>query len=128
VSLRLLVDHCLFLHPDQPAQLSNHLPAYTVGSRRVNVQVECLVDVIQALGSSDDPQSQLHHFTQALREVFVHRTLEATSGSAPTRTARTHAVREVSGGRSHADHASAVNLKKLEDRVDSIVEYMCRFV
>jgi hypothetical protein len=71
VSLRLLVDHGLFLHPDQPAQLSNHLPAYTVGSRRANVQVECLVDVIQALGSSDDPQSQLHHFTQALREVFV---------------------------------------------------------
>jgi hypothetical protein len=28
VILSLLVDHCLFLHPDQHAQLKNHLPAY----------------------------------------------------------------------------------------------------
>ena len=71
VILSLLVDHCLFFHPDQHAQLSNKLPAYTVGSLRANVPVECLVDVIQELGSSDDPQSQMHHFTQALREAFV---------------------------------------------------------
>jgi hypothetical protein len=71
VILSLLVDHCLFFHPDQHAQLSNNLPAYTVGSLRANVQVECLVDVIQELVSSDAPQSQLHRFTQALREVFV---------------------------------------------------------
>jgi hypothetical protein len=66
VILSLLVDHCLFFHPDQHAQLSNNLPAYTVGSLRANVQVECLVNVIQELVSSDDPQSQLHRFTHAL--------------------------------------------------------------
>ena len=31
VILSLLVDHALFLHPDQHAQLKNNLPAYTVG-------------------------------------------------------------------------------------------------
>jgi hypothetical protein len=46
VILRLWVDHCLFLHPDHLAQLKSNLPAYTVGSLRANVQVECLVDVI----------------------------------------------------------------------------------
>jgi hypothetical protein len=71
VILSLLVDHCLFLHPDQLAQLSTHLPAYTVGSLRANVQVACLVDVIQNLISSDDPQSRLQRFTQALYTVFA---------------------------------------------------------
>jgi len=54
VILSLLVDHCLFFHPDQHAQLRNNLPAYTVGSLRANVQVECLVDVIQHLIASED--------------------------------------------------------------------------
>jgi hypothetical protein len=71
VILSLLVDHGLFFHPDQHAQLKHHLPAYTVGSLRTNVQVECLVHVITNLLSSNDPQVQLHHFTHALHEMFV---------------------------------------------------------
>jgi len=71
VILSLLVDHALFFHPDQHAQFSNNLPAYTVGSLRAHVQVECLVDVIQELVSSDEPQRQLQRFTQALHEMFA---------------------------------------------------------
>ena len=71
VILSLLVDHRLFVHPDQQAQLKNNLPAYTVGSLRANVQVECLVNVIDDLVSSDHPQDKLKHFTQALHEVFA---------------------------------------------------------
>ena len=71
VILSLLVDHALFVHPAQEAQLKNNLPAYTVGSLRANVQVECLVEVIEELVASDDPQSRLHHFTKALHEVFA---------------------------------------------------------
>jgi hypothetical protein len=71
VILSLLVDHSLFMHPDQQRQLKNNLPAYTVGSLRANVQVECLVDVIDGLVSSDDPQEQLKRFTHALHEVFA---------------------------------------------------------
>ena len=71
VILSLLVDHSLFLHPDQQAQLKNNLPAYTVGSLRANVQVECLVEVIADLVSSDKPQEKLQRFTQALHEVFA---------------------------------------------------------
>lgn len=69
--LSLLVDHALCLHPDQHAQLPNNLPAYTVGSLRAHVQVECLVEVIDALVSADDPQEKLKRFTQALHEVFA---------------------------------------------------------
>jgi hypothetical protein len=71
VILSLLVDHGLFLHPDQHAQLKNNLPAYTVGSLRAHVQVDCLVNVIEEVVVSDDPQSQLHRFTRALHEVFT---------------------------------------------------------
>src|SRR3989454_6939963 len=66
VILSLLVDHSLFVHPDQQAQLKNNLPAYTVGSLRAHVQVECLVDVIDDLVSSDNPQDKLTRFTKAL--------------------------------------------------------------
>jgi hypothetical protein len=71
VILSLLVDHSLFVHPDQQAQLKHNLPAYTVGSLRANVQVECLVDVIDDLVSSDDPQDKMKRFTKALHEVFA---------------------------------------------------------
>jgi hypothetical protein len=71
VILSLLVDHSLFLHPDQQRQLKNNLPAYTVGSLRANVQVECLVEVIDDWVSSDDPQEKLTRFTNALPKVFA---------------------------------------------------------
>src|SRR5215813_10772389 len=71
VILSLLVDHSLFVHPDQQRQLKNNLPAYTGGSLRANVQVECLVEVIDDLISSDHPQEHLKRFTQALHKVFA---------------------------------------------------------
>jgi hypothetical protein len=71
VILSLLVEHRLFMPPDQQDQLKNNLPAYTVGSLRANVQVECLVDIIDDLVSSDDPQDKLTRFTHALHEVFA---------------------------------------------------------
>jgi hypothetical protein len=71
VILSLLVDHSLFVHPDQQHQLTNNLPAYTVGSLRAHVQVECLVEVIDDLVSSDHPQDKLKRFTKALHEVFA---------------------------------------------------------
>jgi DDE superfamily endonuclease len=71
VILSLLVDQSLFVHPDQQAQLKNNLPADTVGSLRANVPVECLVDVIDDLVSSDNPQEKLKRFTQALHKVFA---------------------------------------------------------
>ena len=71
VILSLLVDHGLFFHPDQHAQLTQNLPAYTVGSLRANVQVECLVNVIENLMASNDPQGQLSRFTHALHDMFT---------------------------------------------------------
>jgi hypothetical protein len=71
VILSLLVAHALFLHPDQHAQRTHNLPAYTVGSLRAHGQVECLVDVVEHLVSSEAPQEQRHRFTHALHQVFA---------------------------------------------------------
>ena len=71
VILSLLVDHSLFMHPDQQAQLKNNRSAYTVGSLRAHVQAECLIDVIDDLVSADHPQDQLQRFIKALHEVFA---------------------------------------------------------
>jgi hypothetical protein len=71
VILRLLVDPALFLQPDQHAQLTHHLPAYTVGSLRAHGQVECLVNGVEQLVASEAPQEQLHRFTHALHQVFA---------------------------------------------------------
>src|SRR5262249_46603802 len=65
------VDPALFVHPDQHAQLTHNLPAYTVGSLQAHVQVECLVDVVERLVSSEAPQEQLHRFTYALHQMFA---------------------------------------------------------
>jgi hypothetical protein len=73
VLLSLLVDHSLFVHPDQPAQLKNNLPAYTVGSPRANVHVSCLVDVMDDVVSAENPQEQLQRCTRALHDVFTCR-------------------------------------------------------
>jgi len=69
--LSLLVDHCLFFHPAQHAQLKHNLPVYTVGSLRAQVQVECLVSVFQELLASAEPQAQLHRLREAFYEVFT---------------------------------------------------------
>jgi hypothetical protein len=71
VRLSLLVDHSLCVHPAQQHQLKNTLPASTVGSLRAHVPVECLVDVIDELVSSDAPQDTLKRLTKALPEVCV---------------------------------------------------------
>jgi len=71
VSLRLLVDHRLFLPPDPQGQLKHHRPAYTVESLRAHVHAECLSDVIDDLVSADHPQDHLHRFTTALHEVLA---------------------------------------------------------
>ncbi|MBA4419517.1 MAG: transposase, partial [Syntrophus sp. (in: bacteria)] len=64
--LSLLVDHCLFFHPDQLARLENKLPAYTVGSLTAKIKVECLLSVIEGIVSSDSPVERFKEFANSL--------------------------------------------------------------
>jgi hypothetical protein len=46
VTLSLLLDYALLLHPEQQARLENHLPACTVGSLQQQSRMEALVEVV----------------------------------------------------------------------------------
>jgi len=69
--LSLLVDHCLFFHPRQKAQLENKLPAFTVGSLQHHIQVEALIAFIEDLLAAEDPHQQLAKIVQALEKHTV---------------------------------------------------------
>jgi len=70
LSLSLLCDHCLLLHPDQLAQIEDNLSAWTVGSLRDRVKVDSLVLFFTEVLSSDNPQEQWELGAQRAKEVF----------------------------------------------------------
>ena len=68
--LSLLLDHCLLFHPEQKARLENKLPAYTVGSLQEKTKVECVLEFIRGLISSDNIEEKLSLITEAIESVF----------------------------------------------------------
>jgi len=69
--LSLLIDHCLFFHPDQKAQLENKLPAYTVGSISEKVKVECLIEFISSFVETDNIELKLEKLKNTVDDVFT---------------------------------------------------------
>ncbi len=70
LSLSLLCDHCLLLHPAQLARIEDKLPACTVGSLRACVQVESLIEFMTGVIVSDNPEQQLAWVAAQAQEVF----------------------------------------------------------
>jgi hypothetical protein len=68
--LSLLLDHCLFFHPDQLARLENKLPASTVGSLQEKIKAENLLHFIQGLLAADQPEETLQRLRQTAVETF----------------------------------------------------------
>jgi hypothetical protein len=68
--LSLLLDHCLFFHPDQQAQLENKLPAYTVGSLLEKTKLESLIEFIRTLVSEGNLQLKLQQLSESIAHVF----------------------------------------------------------
>ena len=66
--LSLLVDHCLFFHPDQLARFENKLPAFTVGSLAAKIKVECILSVLEDIISSDAPVQRFREFANSLEK------------------------------------------------------------
>jgi len=68
--LSLLLDHCLFLHPEQLARVKNKLPAYTVGSLQRRTQVDIFLAFVRTLLEEDDPSEKLEQFAEIAKEFF----------------------------------------------------------
>jgi DDE superfamily endonuclease len=71
LSLSLLLDLCLLLHPRQLTQIENKLPAYTVGSLLRIIQMESLLQQVEQLVFSDNPAEQLTHLAMLVKEFFI---------------------------------------------------------
>lgn len=70
LTLSLLCDHALLLHPEQINLFKNHNPAATVGSLREQVMMESLVSFIEKIVNSRAPRESLDQFADAISEVF----------------------------------------------------------
>ena len=70
--LSLLVDHCLFFHPDQIARFENKLPAFTVGCLRRKTNLESLFLFITEIIDSEDPREELDRKFSIMKENFLN--------------------------------------------------------
>jgi DDE superfamily endonuclease len=71
LTLSLLLDLSLLLHPRQLARIEDKLPAYTVGSLLRMIQMETLLLHIEQLIQSTNPAERLTHLTTSVREFFI---------------------------------------------------------
>lgn len=73
LTLSLLVDHALLLHPQQQARIENHLPACTVGSLQQHARMEALIDVIRGIVDAEDPHQKLDQIITVAKRLFPWR-------------------------------------------------------
>lgn len=73
LTLSLLCDHCLLLHPEQAARLEHNLPACTVGSLCEVIKLESLMNSLWAVVSSEEPVQAFQQLATRVKEVFTLR-------------------------------------------------------
>jgi DDE superfamily endonuclease len=73
LTLSLLLDLCLLLHPRQIACIESKLPAHTVGSLLRNIQMEALLLYFEQLLQAPNPAEQLNQLSQSVQEFFLLR-------------------------------------------------------
>jgi hypothetical protein len=71
LTLSLLLDLSLLLHPRQLARVENNLPAYTVGSLLRLIQMESWLLHIEHLLQAANPADQLTRLAALVREFFI---------------------------------------------------------
>ena len=70
LTLSLLLDHALLLHPEQRARLENHLPACTVGSLQRQSRMDALVEVIRGIVNAQNPHEKLDEIVEIAKKLF----------------------------------------------------------
>lgn len=70
LTLSLLVDHALLLHPEQTTLFKTHSPAATVGSLREKVMMESLLSFIAQIVNSEMPKEAFVQLVDNVSEIF----------------------------------------------------------
>jgi hypothetical protein len=70
LTLSLLLDHALLLHPQQRARIENHLPACTVGSLQQHSRMDALIEAIRGIVDAEDPHQRLDEIVAVAKRLF----------------------------------------------------------
>jgi hypothetical protein len=70
LTLSLLLDHALLLHPEQSARLENQQPACTVGSLRQFSQGEALLDWVRSVVAAENVAERLAQLAEQVKTWF----------------------------------------------------------
>lgn len=73
LSLSLLLDYALLLHPEQLARVENNLPACTVGSLQQKSRMDALVEVIRDIVDAPNPHEKLDEIIKVVKKLFLLR-------------------------------------------------------
>ena len=76
LTLSLLLDYALLLHPEQIARIENKLPACTVGSLQQESRMDALIEVIRGIVDADDPHKKLDEIVEVAKKLFPLRDSE----------------------------------------------------
>lgn len=66
--LSVLCDHTLPPHPEQSVRLENKQPALTVGCLVKKLRIDALLDIIQTVVESENPQGKFKELTKYLED------------------------------------------------------------
>jgi hypothetical protein len=70
LTLSLLVDHALLLHPQQQARLENRRPACTVGSLQQHARMEALIEVIRGIVDAENPHQRVEEILAVAKQLL----------------------------------------------------------
>ena len=70
LTLSLLCDHALVLHPEQLTRLEDKQPACTVGSLRDHCKSEAFLDCIRQILAADNPAAQFEELAKTVKTLF----------------------------------------------------------
>lgn len=70
LTLSLLSDYALLLHPEQSARIKDNLPACTVGSLKRKAQMDALLGVIRGIVDADDPHKKPDEIVTVAKQLF----------------------------------------------------------
>ena len=73
MTLSLLCDHLLLLHPEQSARLKNKQPGMPVGCLIEHINAAALIDGVSQIINSDEPKSEFEKFKQLMEASLPDR-------------------------------------------------------
>ena len=73
ITLSLLCDHLLLLHPEQSARLKNKQPAMPVGCLVEHVNAQALIDGVNSIVHAQEPKKEFDKFKEVIQASLPDR-------------------------------------------------------